>query len=199
MTIGNYGQQERNKWRYQFGSKGMQLAWNDLFHKRANVGFDNTKAILVQLLTTNESFSNSILDGIVSAYIAKCETENLYPWNYYYVKYPVFRPGSYGKLSNNEAEKNPYMFSVMQTKSQWSQNTYMPYLKEADDAHLSRDLFGQRLVYADTNIICENASYVVYKNEDNSIVETIEIVQNEIGVDTEDRIVKLKAYIKNMT
>lgn len=197
MTIGNYGQQERNKWRYQFGSKGMQLAWNDLFHKRANAGFDNTKAILVRLLTTNESFSNSILDAIISAYITKCETENLYPWNYYYVKYPVFRPGSYGKLSNTEAEKKPYMFSVMQTKSQWSQNTYMPYLKEADDAHLSRDLLGQRLVYADTYIICENAAFVVCKNEDDSIVETVEIAQNAADIDTEERIVKLKVYLKS--
>lgn len=24
MTFGNYGQQERNKWRYQYASKGMQ-------------------------------------------------------------------------------------------------------------------------------------------------------------------------------
>lgn len=52
-----------------------------------------------------------------------------------------------------------YMFSVMQTKTQWSQNTYMPYLKEADDAHLSRDEMGQYLVYDDVYIVCENNSY----------------------------------------
>ena len=94
MTIGNYGQQERNKWRYQYASKSMQLAWNELFHKSANAGFDNTKSILVQLLLTNTTFSNSVLDDIITAYIAKCEAANEYPWNYYYVKYPVFRPGS---------------------------------------------------------------------------------------------------------
>ena len=195
MTIGNYGQQERNKWRYQFASKGMQLAWNELFHKSANAGFENTKEILVKLLETNQVFTNSSLDAIISAYIAQCETECVYPWTYYYVKYPVFRPGAYGKLSNNEAEKKPYMYSVMQTKTQWSQNTYMPYLKEADDAHLSRDEFGQYLVYKDIYIACENNSYGVYKIEDDSLIDTISIFQNEQGVDVEDRIIKLKEYI----
>ena len=198
MTIGNYGQQERNKWRYQYASKGMQLAWDELFHRSANAGFDNTKAILVQLLTTSAAFSDSILDGMISAYIAQCEAAGEYPWNYYYVKYPVFRPGSYGKLSNTEAETKPYLFSVMQTKSQWSQNTYMPYLKEADDAHLSRDSLGQRLVYADTYIVCENAAYVVYKDEDDSVVDTLDIAQNSAGVDIEDRIIKLKSYVAGM-
>ena len=195
MTIGNYGQQERNKWRYQFASKGMQLAWDELFHKSANAGFENTKEILVKLLETNQVFTNSSLDAIISAYIAQCETECVYPWTYYYVKYPVFRPGAYGKLSNNEAEKKPYMYSVMQTKTQWSQNTYMPYLKEADDAHLSRDEFGQYLVYKDIYIACENNSYGVYKIEDDSLIDTISIFQNEQGVDVEDRIIKLKEYI----
>lgn len=195
MTIGNYGQQERNKWRYQFASKGMQLAWDELFHKSANAGFENTKEILAKLLETNQVFTNSFLDAIISAYIAQCETECVYPWTYYYVKYPVFRPGSYGKLSNNEAENKPYMYSVMQTKTQWSQNTYMPYLKEADDAHLSRDEFGQYLVYKDVYIACENNSYGVYKIEDDSLIDTISISQNEQGVDVEDRIIKLKEYI----
>lgn len=195
MTIGNYGQQERNKWRYQFASKSMQLAWDELFHKSANGGFENTKEILAKLLETNRNFTNSTLDAIITAYIDQCENDGVYPWTYYYVKYPVFRPGSYGKLSNNDVENKPYMYSVMQTKTQWSQNTYMPYLKEADDAHLSRDEFGQYLVYKDVYIACENDSYGVYKIEDDSLIDTISISQNEQGVDTEDRIIKLKKYI----
>lgn len=123
---------------------------------------------------------------------------NLYPWNYYYVKYPVFRPGSYGKMSNDDVVNKPYMFSVMQTKTQWSQNTYMPYLKEADDDHLSRDEMGQYLVYDDVYIVCENNSYGVYRNDDDSLTDTVTISQNEAGIDTEDRIIKLKKYIANM-
>lgn len=90
------------------------------------------------------------------------------------------------------------MFSVMQTKTQWSQNTYMPYLKEADDDHLSRDEMGQYLVYDDVYIVCENNSYGVYRNDDDSLTDTVTISQNEAGIDTEDRIIKLKKYIANM-
>lgn len=196
MTIGNYGQQERNKWRYQFASKSLQLAWDELFHKSANAGFENTKAILAKLLETNQVFDDSALDAIIAAFTTRCENESVYPWTYYYVKYSVFRPGSYGKLSNEDAENKPYMYSVMQTKTQWSQNTYMPYLKEADDTHLSRDEMGQYLVYEDVYIACENSSYGIYKNEDDSLIDTVEISQNEEGIDTEDRIIKLKKYIE---
>lgn len=198
MALGNYGQQERNKWRYQFASKSLQYAWDELFHKSANAGFENTHTILVELLKSKESFDDGILNGIISVFLAQCEKDNLYPWNYYYVKYPVFRPGSYGKMSNDDVVNKPYMFSVMQTKTQWSQNTYMPYLKETDDAHLSRDEMGQYLVYDDVYIVCENNSYGVYRNDDDSLTDTVTISQNEAGIDTEDRIIKLKKYIANM-
>lgn len=183
---------------YQFASKSLQYAWDELFHKSANAGFENTHTILVELLKSKESFDDGILDGIISAFLAQCEKDNLYPWNYYYVKYPVFRPGSYGKMSNDDVVNKPYMFSVMQTKTQWSQNTYMPYLKEADDDHLSRDEMGQYLVYDDVYIVCENNSYDVYRNDDDSLTDTVTISQNEAGIDTEDRIIKLKKYIANM-
>ena len=51
------------------------------------------------------------------------------------------------------------------------------------------------LVYKDVYIACENNSYGVYKNEDDSLIDTISISQNEQGVDVEDRIIKLKEYI----
>ncbi len=195
MAIGDYGQVERNKWRYQYGST-FQYAWNELFHKSANAGFDNTKNILVSLLATNKEFSNEILQKIADDYIHECEKNNLYPLRYYYIKYRVYRPGAYGKMSNNAVTTSPYLFSVMQTKTQWSQNTYMPYLKAADDAHLSRDDMGQRLIYGDEHIICTNNAYLRRKNDGEAIVDTISIAQNEDGIDTEDRITVLKDYIK---
>lgn len=173
----------------------IEMVWDELFHKSANAGFDNTKDILIKLLEKSETFTNELLQQIADEFIQECETSNEYPWRYYYVKYPEYRPGSYGKLSNSKAAEKPYMFSVLQTKSQWSSNTYMPFLKAADDAHLSKEDMGQRLIYGAAHIICENSSYVVRKNEDESVVETIDISQNEQGVDTEDRIIKLKGYI----
>ena len=196
MSIGDYGQMERNKWRWQYGSKGMQLAWDELFHKSGKIGFEKTKNVLVQLLSKADTFTDESLMAIRDDFISVCETAEVYPWRYYYVKYDVFRPGSYGKYSNNDVAKKPYLFSVMQTKSQWSSNTYMPYLKEADDAHLSRDSLGQRLVYGDRHVICRNDAYLLRDNKTEEVIKSFPIKQNEEGMDIEDRIVILKQLIR---
>lgn len=159
---------------------------------------DGQQRLTTILLSSNESFDNCILDSIISNYIAECENNSIYPWTYYYVKYSVFRPGSYGKLSNNDIVSKPYLFSIMQTKSQWSQNTYIPYLKEADDLHLSRDSMGQRLDYPDKYITCDNAAYLIFEKESRNLIEKIEILQNNERIDTEDRIIKLKRYLETI-
>ena len=140
----------------------------------------------------------SIFLAMFAVWTALIQSVDVQPLGQNGTKYPVFRPGSYGKMSNDDVVNKPYMFSVMQTKTQWSQNTYMPYLKEADDDHLSRDEMGQYLVYDDVYIVCENNSYGVYRNDDDSLTDTVTISQNEAGIDTEDRIIKLKKYIANM-
>lgn len=195
MSIGDYGQKEKSRGNYQYASWRVKNAWNSLFHKSANIGFEDTKNILVELLSTNQKFTDEILQDIVNSFILKCEKDHIFPWRYYYVKYPIFRPGSYGKLRNKEAAIKPYVFSVLQTQFQLSSSTYIPYLKQADEAHLSRDDMGQRLVYGDLHIICENNAFVIRKNADNSVVNSITILQNSEGIDTEDRIIKLKKYI----
>ena len=199
MSIGDYGQQERNKWRYQYGSKNMQIAWDSLFHRSANSGFENTSRILIELLSMAETFTNDVLRGIVDSYIASCEEEKLYSLRYYYVKYAVFRPGSYGKYTINDPVNKPYRFVVMQTRSQWSSSTYMPYLKEADEAKLDKDSQGQRLVYGDRHIICENDAFVLRKNETKEEIERIPIDQNEDGIDIVDRILLLKHFVAQLT
>ena len=195
MAIGDYGQVERNKWRYQYGST-YQFAWNELFHKSANTGFENTKKILVSLLATNEEFTNEILKKISSDYIQECESNSLFPFRYYYIKYREYRPGAYGKMHNNSVETNPYLFLVMQTRTQLSQNSYYPYLKVASDSRLSKDDMGQRLIFGDEHIVCTNNSYLRRKNADETAVEKIDIPQNDAGIDTVDRITLLKNYIK---
>ena len=202
MAIGDYGQLERNKWRYQYGSKGIALAWQELFHKSANVGFENTSKILVELLSLNETIDDETLKTIASEYIKKCEEQSEFPWRYYYIKYPEFRPGSYGKLSNLHASATPYLFSVLQTRSQWSPNTYMPFLKVvenmAEGIHLDRDSYGQKLVCGDQYIVCMNSSYELRKTEDDSDIDSLAIQQNEEGIDIQDRIIKLKEYISGL-
>lgn len=195
MTIGNYSQREQNRWRYQFASHGMQIAWYELFHKSGNIGFENTSAILVELLSKADTFTNELLSQMIDEFITSCEEANLYPWRYYYVKYNSFRPGRYGKFSNRDVQKEPYLFSVMQTKSQLSSSTYMPYFKEADETHLSRDYMGQRLVYDKHYIICHNSEYLLIDSENDKAIKTFKIQQNIDGIDIEDRILLLKRII----
>ena len=86
----------------------------------------------------------------------------------------------------------------MRTKTLLSSNTYMPYLKEADEAHLSRGSLGQRLVYGNKHVICKNGAYLVRDNETEATVEAIPIRQNEEGVDVEDRVKVLKGLVNRI-
>ncbi len=173
----------------------MKSAWDALFHKSGNRGFERTRAILLELLSKSESFTDAFLLQIIGDFTSACERECLYPWRYYYVKYPSFRPGKYGKYSNSDVASQPYLFSVMQTKLYWSSNTYLPYLKEADDAHLSRESCGQRLVFQDRHIVCRNDAFDLRENKTEEVIKTIPIPQNADGIDTADRILLLKQFL----
>ena len=196
MTIGNYSQLARNGWRYQFGSSKMNVAWNELFHKSANTGFEKTNEILIELLNRHTTFDNEKLDKIIGQYLSDCEGKSHFPWRYYYIKYPIFRPGRFGKMAMIPDHYEEYMLTVMMTNYQLSESSYMPYLKEVDPKHLNEEKKGQRLTYSDRYIICRNDGFVVKNNDDDSVIEKIIIKQDTNGIDTENRIEVLKDYIK---
>lgn len=198
MAIGFYGQKEQSSGRYQLGTSAdqRQQAWSNLFHRSSNTGFEETGRILVELLGKAQDFTDDILDAVSGSYVAACEEAQTFDWRYYYIKYDIFRPGSYGKYSNKDMTNSPYLFSVMQTRAKWSENTYIPFLKAADEEHLSRDHMGQRLSYQAACIECENAAYVVKSQDGVQELARIPISQNESGIDTEDRIIKLKSYLR---
>ena len=201
MSIDNYSQRDRSGWRCQYGSKHRTEAWDELFHKSGNAGFEKTSHVLIKLLESHDSFDDDILDKMAEEYVHRCESDNKFPLRYYYIKYPVFRPGSFGKIGNSKREM-PYEVSVMQTQYYISQNSYSPYLKAADPdgKHLDKDAYGERLVFGDVHIISRNSVFIIRHNETEEVLETIDICQDEEGIDTEDRIIKLKDYIqKNIT
>ncbi|WP_294341117.1 hypothetical protein, partial [uncultured Selenomonas sp.] len=152
--------------------------------------------ILVRLLAMHDEFSDEILQEIAERYLQECERDSRYSLRYYYIKYDAYRPQSYGKMYNPAAEKEPYMFLVMQTPTRLSQNTYMPFLKIVSDSHLSKDDMGRSLIYGDKHIICENSSYSIRSNEDDAEVDKIHIPQNDEGIDTENRVELLEKYVK---
>ncbi|WP_373482760.1 DUF262 domain-containing protein [Acetobacterium sp.] len=194
MSIGNYGQREKNGWRYQLGSKKNMKAWRNLFHKSSNEGFERTKDVLLELLSRYDSFTDDLLSGIINTYINDCETSNNYEWRYYYIKYDLFRPGSFGKYYWEDFEKCPYEFLVMQTETNISEYTYQPFLKAVYKNKLSKDHYGQRAIDGDNYIVCANAAYVVKKTSTDEEVQRLSIAQNDKGIDTEDRIKKLQLF-----
>lgn len=196
MSIGNYGQREKNGWRYQLGSKKNVKAWRNLFHKSANGGFERTKDILMKLLSLTDSFTDEFLYNIENTYISECENNKNFEWRYYYINYSLFRPGSFGKYSWSDFENKPYEFSVMQTETKLSENTYQPFLKAVDETNLSKDDYGQCIIEGNNYIVCENNAYVVKSADTNAEIERIVIEQNDKGIDTEDRIKKLRCALK---
>jgi len=201
MATGFYPQKEQNGWRYQFGTSSRRnfIAWQDLFHKSRNDGYERTHEILISLLSGLENITDEALDQIAQKYIEVCEQSQVYPIQYYYIKYSDFRPGRYGKygISMHEPEGTYYHISVMVTQTKYSEYTYIPYFKIADPDHVSKDEHGQKLVYPNAYIGCSNSSYEVRKNEGNELLLKIDIAQNESGYDTEDRILKLINYLSN--
>lgn len=196
MSIGYYGQREKNRWRYQLGSKKNKMAWRNLFHKSGNEGFEKTKDILAELLSNADSFTDEFLSGIINNYINDCESNNRYELRYYYIKYDLFRPGSYGKYWWRDPKK-PYEFSVMKTETKISENTYQPFLKSVYEEKLSKDHSGQRAIDGDNYIVCMNSAYVVRNTDTDMEVERISIAQDENGIDKENRIKKLESMIRD--
>ncbi|HZJ58334.1 MAG TPA: DUF262 domain-containing protein, partial [Clostridia bacterium] len=195
MAIDFYGQQEQNGWRYQLGCSAIDSAWRGLFHKSRNRGFERTKKTLIKLLSIQEEVNDGLLDRVIAEYIDYCEGNSVYTWRYYYIKYPVFRPRRYGKYFNEDPDKNPYMFGVMATQSKLSSNSYMPFLKEADPKNISKDDYGRRLIHGDSYIEPLADGFIIKSIEDDSLISKITISQNEDGIDTENRIEKLKAHL----
>lgn len=200
MSIGQYGQREKNGWRYQLGTSSHRnvKAWRTLFHKSANSGFEETKRILATLLSRKETFDDDFLKEIVNEFIKRSEAESMFDIRYYYIKYPHFRPGSYGKYTWNNYTSKPYELAVMLTETKWSENTYQPFLKLIDDDYLPRDYYGQYIILKNVYIECSNDAYLVKDNDSEDEVDRIHIEQNKNGIDVENRIEKLKKYYESI-
>lgn len=88
---------------------------------------------------------------------------------------------------------------ILQTKSQLSSNTYIPYFKEANETRLSRDSTGERLLYGDWHIICRNDGFELRDNETEKMVGFVQIRQNSDGIGIVDRVLTLKQFIEKFT
>ena len=195
FTFGDYKQKERNGWRYQLGSSMSDgFAWKTLFHKSENlIGFDNTKSVLNELLMQEHVFTDEYLKKTIDNYTTECENHKQYPWIYYYIKYNVFRPERYGKYWWNDFENSPYVFTTLFQRQKVSENSYNPFLKAVND-NVWREHWGNRIYLSEKEFLRETqTSYRVISNdEDEALLMEFAINQNEKGIDTENRIEKMR-------
>lgn len=200
FTIGDYKQKERNGWRYQIGSYMPDgFAWKTLFHKSENLnGFENTKDVLNKLLSLNTAFSNDYLSGLISGFITNCEIKSEFPWIYYYVKYKIFRPGRYGKYWWNNFEEFPYIFTTLYQQKKPSENSYNPFLKAVND-NVWREYYGNYIYIDEEKCLKETqSSYQIVSNDENEkVLKEYNITQNG-GIDTENRIEKMKSIFETI-
>ena len=119
----------------------------------------------------------------------------VYDWRYYYVKYDEFRPGRYGKYYWNEFEAEPYNLIVLWTKTQVSERAFNPFLSaiDPDDSHCVFDGTSRYVDRGATRIKSRNAGYYVVDSGTDEILEEYNIDQTADGVDTEDRVAKIRA------
>ena len=201
FTVGDYKQKERNGWRYQLGSSMSDgYAWKTLFHRSENLsGFENTQKVLNELLSRESVFTNDFLNQMVKDYLYECENKQEYSWIYYFIKYKLFRPDRYGKYWWNDSENSPYVFTALFQRHKVSENSYNPFLKEVN-GHVSREHWGNRIYINDGEFLTETqTSYLVISNEENeNVQQEFAIAQNEKGIDTENRIEKMKENLSTL-
>lgn len=197
LSIADYGQLERNGWKYQLGSSKLDKAWINLFHKSANQGFEKTKNALCELLDMVEPINDDSLEKVKREYLEKCEECCCFEWRYYYIKYKTFRPGRYGKYSWRRTENGSYNFHAFWTESQWSQNSYQPFLYEVAPKLISRDDLGHLLKLGDYYMSCENAGFYTRAYGTDEEIECLPICRNDQGIDIENRIEKFRAYLQD--
>lgn len=195
MSIGFYGQQEKNRTHYQLGTKSKRntKAWRSLFHRsNKSVGFDETKRILAELLSSTEEFNDTYLDNMAATYLDSCEQQQIYPWRYYYIKYDFFRPGSYGKYTWENYAEAPYHFSVMMTERKWSENTYQPFCGLSTSPNCHERIWDSAydwkiaLLWRRTMELC----YMTRRHAKELV--RVRVSQNEDKIDVENRVESLK-------
>lgn len=226
MTIGDYSQKiSIEDWRstQQFGAAN-QESWKELFHQhdiytynnrpdKSKEDFASTRNILLKFLEDNKEINNDILDTKKNDFIKKCEAKKQYPFEYYYLKYNVFRPAKNG-MSGKCFKYDTYSYTILRLKDSHSDN-YNPYLKEAchklnneGKDNYKEDLFnkhkyfklGQRGLRFKTHSMehwyLDNQDLFRIYDKNHNILMSIIINQNKDRIDTENRVDKLCNYIK---
>lgn len=226
MAVGDYSQIINYNWfhAHQFGTSDLNT-WRFLFHQRNAEQFKKTKNIVLQLLKTikdekkdkKEIDTITILKNIINEFITNCEIQKHYPFNYYYIKYNNdFNPkNKNGKMYTFFEDEYTY---IVLLGERINNSSYNPYLKAAchdvnDKIKISYTNEKSEVINFNTCNLTqthiraienythntkEQYVYIIYYDDNkNTIKIPITINHDEKdGIDTENRIDKLKKYIE---
>ena len=208
LTIDDYSQ--NLGWRTQLGVKSRDSVWADLFHptkQRNEEGrFQNTSTVLNKLLSKIPDTCDNVqqfLEAIVSDYLN--DNRFAFDWKYYFVKYEQIRYDTYGMYYWENKNNKPYEVIVMGTEKRingYNWNAFSFVLSKMCPEKLELDNYayqGDKLRVRGKGISIDilNDKFVLYEEDKDPII--IPIIQNENGIDTENRIEKMRRIIEEMT
>lgn len=142
----------------------------------------------------DKKINDSYLQEKIKDYLTECKNRKLYDWRYYYIAYPGFRPGRYGKYAVEEDK--PYALVALYTQKRESNNAYQCMLQALIDEHAVEEstcLMNTRTLNCDdSQLTCENNAFVSYSLDGDKV--QFRIPQNDEGIDTVDRIQYFKEH-----
>lgn len=193
LTEEDYGERT-GKNDYQIVSQGTfgdlsTGVWSDILRKRKR----SDMGLLYKALSTllKSKISDDELQSRIDDFINDSIIRKDYSPRFYYMKYPVFRRGRYGKYGVSKSNK--YDIVALYTSKQESSNAYQCFLEATGDYDRSLDIRGKKV--NEGWLWCEADAWVIYDGVDTDAkaIYRLPIPQSD-GTDTVDRI---SYYINN--
>ena len=203
LSVGDYF--EEDGWRYQIGTANPRTymgVWRSIFSPSRKI--DGLKDVLLRLLEKHEVFTNEKLDAISKEYLQDAREM---PVRYYLVKYSSMVPNRFGKYywrNHQKQGRNSYKVIMMMTEFNFGFNydiflktlfdiagSQVPGLQAPNNYSFTEYNTGRKdkLLMDKQNLYLtlDEDTYTVY-NESGEEIENRPIIQDENGIDTEDRV-----------
>lgn len=218
LTIDDYSQNYNHQKR--FGNK-FASSWRELLTQSdSRSGFENTKLVLLKYLQLFEKNNDLTNSDIVRSYLEEFNSNPGKPkdWKYYYIKYQSFilweNRSTEGFYQWEDIENKPYECKML--FKQYGGRTWYPFLLEVFQSHadiLKLDNYASDLIFNCNNVLLNiknvNDGFLFLASEEHSnffihnlisgglLDETSKLlISQENGVDLEDRIIKLKEFLR---
>lgn len=225
LTFGDYTQAYGGSRKKRFGNNNSNT-WREIFTQstqRSSKDFSRTKKILKDYLTLFIENPKTTNSDVINTYLAMFNDNEVLPkdLNYYLVKYPTFHKWKNSWTDGfyywDEYENKPYDCWML-FRNQFNGRHWSPFLLTVNEdlQSCSIENYGSDLSFNHDNIFIsishdndgfifkgdESSQYLINKLiEENTLSQDgkLLIAKNDEGIDLEDRIVKLKTVLENLT